>query len=177
MHKEDSKYLVIDASVFKAAGETSKNNDSKNCRDILTQVMKICHKVVVTDELSEEINNHSSRFSRKWRTAMTGKKKHKIIKLDSSNQKNLNSLIESSVKSEKQRMAMIKDAHLLNAASSEDKIIVSLDEEAKSNFQSIINRLKDYKEIMWVNPTINIEPTIEWLRKGAKPDKRLMLKS
>ena len=81
MKNKQSKYLVIDASIARSCGgEDAKHPTSKNCRDFLKAVLKICHSMVMTDELQAEWNKHESTFARKWRVSMIAKRKYKFCK-------------------------------------------------------------------------------------------------
>ncbi|VXD11233.1 hypothetical protein PL8927_140065 [Planktothrix serta PCC 8927] len=78
MKNKQSKYLVIDASVARSCGgEDAKHPTSKNCRDFLNAVLKICHSMVMTPELKVEWNKHESTFARKWRVSMIARRKYK----------------------------------------------------------------------------------------------------
>jgi hypothetical protein len=75
MVKKDSKLLVIDASVGRAAGgENATAPTSVNCREFLKSVLFICHRVVMTPEIKEEWKTHQSNFSREWRCQMVARK-------------------------------------------------------------------------------------------------------
>ena len=69
---------------------------------------------------------------------------------------------------------LLKDIHLIEAALSMDRIVVSLDEKAKFHFASLVVQLPDLNQIMWVNPVAD-ETVIEWLKEGAVPDKKRCL--
>ena len=73
--------------------------------------------------------------------------------------------------------AMLKDMHLIEAALVSDKTVISLDETARNLFCEITDMVPQLKSIMWVNPTSEGEASIDWLRSGAKSNKKLQLGS
>jgi len=88
---------------------------------------------------------------------------------------NLRGKITDVAPDSKSRSGMLKDVHLVEAAFAADRIIISCDktvEEAFAGASAIIHRLQ---EIIWVNPKIDTQSVLEWLRKGAKREKRRTL--
>lgn len=73
------------------------------------------------------------------------------------------------------KIKMLKDAHLIEAALNADKIVISLDDEAKNNYSKITNNFKKLKSVVWVNPVKEGAHVINWLQKGAKPKKSWQL--
>jgi hypothetical protein len=51
-----------------------------------------------------------------------------------------------------------------------DKIIVSLDENARGLFARASGSVKEIKEIVWINPAKKEDTPIEWLKDGANAD-------
>ncbi len=74
MSRGPSRLFVIDTSVAKAAGETD-HPVSKACRDFMRAMLDICHRMVMTSEISAEWNRRQSHYARKWRAAMVARKK------------------------------------------------------------------------------------------------------
>lgn len=167
MKSANSKRLVIDASIARAAGRTD-HPVSKACRAFLEVVLNICHRVVVTQEISEEWNRHQSNFSVLWRSSMVARKKvarHKVAQNDV-----FRTGIQNLDFSEKERAAVLKDAHLIEAASETDLTVVSLDETARGLLRRAAQSVKPLKQVLWVNPTKDEEHTIEWLESGAEDE-------
>ena len=77
--------------------------------------------------------------------------------------------------SEKDRAAVLKDAHLIEAALETDLRVVSLDETARGLLRRAAQNVKPLKQVLWVNPTKDQEHTIEWLEGGAKDDQARQL--
>ncbi len=170
MLAKGSRRLVIDAAVARASGgEDAVYPTSKNCRDFLTAARTICHHIVMTPDISEEWNRHQSNFARRWRVSMEARKKVHHIEVTS--QDKLYDKIECTTTSEKDCQAMFKDLHLIEAALSTDRIVISLDETARKLFSQTAQRVGELKSVMWVNPDKTEDRAIDWLEAGAKPDK------
>jgi hypothetical protein len=62
---------------------------------------------------------------------------------------------------------MAKDLHLVKAAFSHDRIIISMDEEARAAFTRNKKRLGLGEELAWVNPAAADDGEVGWLKRGA----------
>ena len=174
MKNKQSKYLVIDASVARSCGgEDAKHPTSKNCRDFLKAVLKICHSMVMTDELQAEWNKHESTFARKWRVSMIDKRKYKFCK--SVTLSELRNKLEQLKMEHKTREAIWKDICLVEAAIATDKIIISLDDKVRDYLVEVSENIPEVKLILWLNPDKESE-SVKWLEKGAiLENKRLIV--
>ena len=172
MAERTSRRLVIDSSVVRAAGgEGAVHPTSKRCRDFLKALLKICHRVVLSDDIKREWDSAgASRFSQKWLTQMTGR--GKVVKLRNTRNDELRQDIRESAKTERERREMLKDAHLIEAALATDKTVASLDENARSSFRHISTAVPELKPVVWVNPANEDEEPIEWLKNGARPERQ-----
>ena len=127
MARRNSKLLVIDADVARASGRTDEAiGRAKACRDFLKEVRTICHRVVFTPDITEEWDEHQSRFARTWRVAM--KQKGKTHLVEGRVRGDVQVAIENSTDDQGQLDAMEKDRHLLEAALTTDQTIVSMDD-------------------------------------------------
>jgi hypothetical protein len=131
-----SRRLVIDASVGAAAGQTNFPT-SRRSREFLTEVLKISHRAVMTQELAQEWDDHQTRFSRLWRVEMRSRRK--VVDLEHVE----NEQVRSQVRSTK---AVLKDLHLIEAALATDNTVISLDDRARHDLA-----VEATEEIMWVN--------------------------
>jgi hypothetical protein len=167
MTSKTLKRLVIDASVAQAAGgQTAAHPTSKQCRDFLTAVLEICHRVVMTPEISEEWRQHQSSFARGWRVSMEARKK--VTRPDPvPSYHQLYARAESTVLSFKDREAMYKDFCLLEAALHTDRIVVSLDDTVRHLFAGASRAVAELRQIAWVNPDKEAESVLTWLEEGA----------
>ena len=176
MAKVESKQLVIDASVARAAGPLGATHPTAaNCRNFLQAVLDICHQVVMNPEIREEWNKHQSRFARTWLGQMVARKKLvtlKAIPIDP----DLWEFLENLVENDNQRAKIVKDIHLLEAALASDQRIVSLDDNtARKWFNQAAIDHPPLQEIVWVNPDVEAEQPIDWLKRGAPEEPQRML--
>ena len=72
--------------------------------------------------------------------------------------------------------AMLKDAHLVEAALSTDGLIVSLDDEARKGFARASQSIPRIEGIVWVNPERD-RNVRDWLRSGAPRDEKRTLQA
>jgi hypothetical protein len=167
MSRKMSKALVIDASVARSAGET-EHPVSSACRQTLLTVLKVCHRVVMCKEIAREWKKHQSRYSSNWLAAMQSK--GKIVRVEIPEDKVLTEKLERLDVGEKGLRAMLKDLHLVEAARQTDFRIVSGDEAARGLFRLASEQIDELRPILWVNPVIEEDNCIEWLKAGAKKD-------
>jgi N12 class adenine-specific DNA methylase len=142
MKKAKSKVLVIDASVAQAVGS---NAPTKPLRDFLSGVLSICHQVIVSPKIKDEWKQHRSKYFTHWRTSMCSRKK--IKDENAPEDPDFRNNVES-ISDQKKKEAMKKDIHLIEAALAADRVIVSLDDEAKKHFHEFLSKQK----IKWINP-------------------------
>ena len=143
MGKTKSKVLVIDASIAQAVGSSER---TKPLRDFLMGVYNICHQAVTTPEIRIEWKNHHSDVFQLWRKSMYSKKKIKDeehVPEDSPLRQYI-----GLIKDQEQKKEMEKDLHLIEAALTADKIIISLDNKAEKHFGKFLKEQK----IQWINP-------------------------
>jgi hypothetical protein len=149
-----SRRLVIDASVASAAGLAMKP-DSRRCREFLQAVLHISHRATMTPLLREEWKRHQSLFARVWLAEMTSKAKVQDI-ADVRNEE-LRAQAPGTVSAQ-------KDVHLVEAALATDRIVISLDDRARTELS-----VPAAAEVMWVHPVDEGGHVIYWLRNGAAP--------
>lgn len=180
MATEESKRLVIDASVAHAAGE--KEGTSINCRNFLIAVRESCHRLVMTPEIIDEWQRRNdergkkpSRFILTWLAEMTEREKVEVYR-DIPNYEELSSKIEEAIDINQGLQAALKDFILIKAALVTDRIIVSLDEKSRKPFKIAAVQVDELKNIVWVNPNkIEEEAPIDWLEKGAEAESDRLL--
>lgn len=166
MTEKQSKILIIDASVARAAGsEDAVKPVPKQCREFLIEVFEICHKVGITDGIKEEWYKHALS----WLTYM--KSRGKLKEISSKQNASLRDKIASEQSTPENIEAMKKDTILIEAAIVSDGLIISRDEIARELFQDLSLRADELKKICWINPTFESENPIQWLKDGAKKEK------
>jgi len=183
MPAKASKRLVIDADVLlSAGGENATHSRAISCRDFLTSVLKVCHKVVTTSEMTAEWKKKSTKkekgrrlqaFASKWLRSMNARKKR--IFLTPTQNASLRNRVKKSASKERDLEALLNDIHLIEAALGADGILISFDEEARRLFQKAAVTVGELRDITWVNPENEEEKSIQWLDAGApKDDVRLL---
>lgn len=183
MSTKNSKLLVIDTCVLTSSGdENATFPTSKHCHQFLQNVLKICHRAVLTKDLEAEWDNHKSLFGQAWRGNM--ERKGKLIRIKSLEDSSLRAkiymadiLLENLT--ENQRLQVKKDIHLIEAALATDKIVISLDDKTARRFftqaAQEVEELSELKAISWVNPDKPEESPISWLKGGANPEPERLL--
>lgn len=164
--------IVIDASVARAAGETLVPV-SRHCRDSLVKVRQNGHFMVMTEPLNEEWRKHQSRFARAWFTSMTARKQ--VIRLNDEYLPELHLAIAAADVPEKDRAAMLKDIHLLEAAVASNHTVLSLDKVVYRLFARLCVHCGVIKQIIWFNPDEQFEYVIQWLDFDFKYDQQFCL--
>lgn len=171
MANQGSRRLVIDADVVHSAGET-EHPISSACRKFLETVLDARHRVVMTDAILEEWRHHMSRYSRRWRRRMYGRRL--VIQIEVNEDETLRGRIDAAVHRD-QKVIVAKDVHLMEAAIATDRLVTSRDESVRGVFKGASDQVSDLKQIVWVNPTRDEETPIDWLRNGAKAEAHRML--
>ena len=140
-----SRLLVVDASVMRSAGST--DGIAAECMAVLTDILNICHKAVLTDDIQSEWNKHQSGEAKKWRARMVAKKKIKFTRPD---KLFFEEQVESKVPAEfsKDKAELNKDTHLLAAADAADKILLTCDDA----LLKLCNKYNIHQNLEWLNP-------------------------
>lgn len=174
--KKTSKVIVIDTDIARAAGgEGASHPVPKNCRDFLLTFLNSQHYIASSPMLKEEWQKHASNFTRKWLATMVAKRRFKYIVYEPTTA--LEQRIISNLATESIAKAVSKDFHLLEAALSSDKIIVSKDENMRHILCNCSQFVSELRDIVWVNPTNESETPQTWLENGAPADKDRLLGS
>ena len=161
---QESKRLVIDASVLRAAGGIDRRDEtSSRCSRFLQAVLDICHRVVLTPEIESEWNRHVTEFSfsYQWREDMTSRRKFQREK--ETRDPDLRRCIENAAQND-------EDVHLIEAAQYGDRIVVSLDKRARNRFNNAAKTVEAIRGIIWVIPSETEGGTVAWLANGCPVD-------
>ena len=177
MRSRDSKRLVVNASVARAAGgEEATVSVSISCTEFLETFRDECpHHVVMTPELSEEWEENQSKFAATWLRSMIARKRFNYVE-PLVNQA-LRDEIEGTAISENEIEDMQKDFHLLEAARETDQAIISLDETVRGLFAQATQDIGEIRDIVWVNPDRTEEKPLDWLQNGAPPEDHRKLRA
>lgn len=129
----------------------------------------------MTPEISKEWKKHQSRYAQTWLVQMTSRKK--VIRLQAAGVliEDLRHQIEQHTVIASHRDAMLKDVFLIEAACATDWIVTALDDTVRGHFTKICQHVSVMQNVIWINPTIEDEECIIWLRKGAPADEHRRL--
>jgi len=169
-----SRFLVVDASVAGQAGsEGARDPRSVHCHNFLLQILQICHCIVMSEAIRKEWNKHASPRARKWLTQMHGAKK--VEKVETPEDAVLRRRLIEIAASSNATDAAVKDVHLVEAALASDGLIVSMDDEARSLFRELSRQAKQIRHLVWINPAVEEETPIAWLKAGAPTEEHRKL--
>ena len=159
---------MIDTDVLvTAAGEDSLDPRSVECMEFLRQILRICHSVVVSEELEKEWDCHKSRASERWRAEMEDSKK--VLRPTVEMDRMLRRAIKKMAGSFRVTTSLAKDAHLVEAARQTDKLVASADNRARNGFSQCKSAIPWLGDVVWVNPATD-EDLVDWLEQGATSD-------
>jgi hypothetical protein len=171
--KVRSRVLVIDASIARAAGDVSMHPTSRNCREFLQAVLRLCHRMAMTEAIQSEWNRHQGRFARAWRKAMMARRKLENIEV--SPHPSLERRIERAVADKYLAAIIEKDRRLIEAALEAEKRVISLDDHVRKHLRDHHAKLPEVRSICWVNPCTPEEQAIAWLESGAPAERPRLL--
>lgn len=168
MAVKNPKILVVDTDVFSAAsGKNATDPTPIQCRDFLQEILKTGHFVLVTDAVYAEWQRHSSPFADNSFTTMRQRGKVKRVRgeiVDHDLRDKIFAVIQ------KHMIPIVtKDMHLIESARMADEIIASRD-NVRQHFHAAAIHIEELQSIVWVNPTVEAEDCIVWLRQSAPAD-------
>ena len=178
--------IVIDTNVLMSASKDpfniSKIKDQGDiAREFLEQFRDLNNHyyMVVTPELEKEYRKYVDypdtvygAFGTNWRVQMQSL--NRVVRLRNSVvDSKLRSLIINSTSDKDFAQVMLDDVHLIEAAKvpEADKIIVSFEKRCRNAFAETSHIIDVLKIIVWVDPEIEDEKPLEWLKNGARPEK------
>lgn len=168
-----SRRIVVDASVARAAGET-EHPTSQRCRQFLLDMLVICHKVVMSDDIAREWKKHASGYSIRWLAAM--RSKGKVVKVTPLEPDLWQRIIAAADWTVNDIAAMEKDLLLLLAALESDKLVASGDGKIRERFARAAIKVDSLAGITWVNPSLAEDHCRAWLNAGARHADELTLR-
>jgi len=163
-----SRQIVVDASVAGSAGDTD-HPVSVMSRDFLTAILRICHRLVWSEEIKVEWDKHASRFTSSWLATMQSKRKIVVIDIDQGKRDELIELIESAEGwPASWRDAAMKDMLLVSAAWAADGLVASNDDKARKLYARLSDKSPTIGRLVWVNACNSAEDPVQWLEAGAR---------
>jgi hypothetical protein len=167
--------LVIDTSIAHAAGGfESKHPIGTMCRELLSRVLGIGHRMAFGERMKLEWNRHQSLFAGTWLVKMMTM--NKLVPVDDEPMPDHLETMQQHAADPDLVAIMTKDAHLVAAAIRTGNRILSTDEKIRNHFAGKLRVHDEVMALAWVNPTIPDENAIEWLNEGAPMDARRTLR-
>ena len=164
-----SKLLVVDASVLRASGSTEAIYPAAaNCREMLQIILDVCHRTAATAAILEEWNRHQSRFARKWRNSMYAR--GKVVSVPTAECSDVHTALKQSQDLLANEIsAAEKDLHLVAAARSADRVIISPDNAALAIFRKLTPVTGAIADILWIDPVLDLDRLRLWLEADGPP--------
>ena len=165
-----SRVIVVDCGIAHAAGsEEAIHPTSRRCRDFLKSMRQVGHRLGWSSAVAEEWHRHRSAFASKWWVSMHARKK--VVAVSAKEDSRLRDVLTKSSSKKTAREAMLKDAHLLEAAIAAEMRIASLDDTVRRLFAVAAQQHKAIQRIVWVNPDGDFDSVVTWLEAGAVSEK------
>lgn len=158
--------IVIDADIMRSAG-TSEHPHSRNSREVLEAIREGNHRMVQCAPLLAEHKKHRSRFASTWQTSMLSRKQW--VRWEYQADDGLRSVLLAALpeNSSNKEQAVLKDAHLMEAAAATGQCIISKDKSARDLFRLACPALGSHRHILWGEMTLSSEGVIDWVRSGC----------
>lgn len=162
-----SRSIVIDTSIARSAGSSDAScEQASSCRNLLIEVLEICHHFATSPEIEKEWNKHQSPFSVAWLTEM--ERRGKVDRYNSTKITGLSGAIGKLKKVDQGgRAKMQKDRHLVEAARVADKIIATYDGKAATHFRWLAQSFEPIVGIQWLDVSKSPATAISFLRRIA----------
>jgi hypothetical protein len=165
----DRKVIVVDADVARACNpDRSPATVSGRCARVLLSILRICHRLAVTEAGKREWADHQSLFFSTWRTEMESREK--CDECPDALPAALTDRIVGAVTTGRAEWRVRKDLHLLGAALASDRIVVSCEDKARRDFAGAAASVGQIADVHWVNPRLgDLTEIVSWLEEGAPP--------
>ena len=172
--------LVVDADIVRSAGTAQATHPrSSLCRLVLEEVSDSGHSIVLSKALSAEWRRHMSGYSYTWLTRMQSSSR--IIRVSDDDLPDLTGTLNDcscSATDDRRREAIAKDIHLVATAMAPQagKAVVSADRAVRSYLIVHVPCDARIGVVVWVNPEIEGDRCLEWLKAGAKLERNRQLR-
>jgi ribonuclease D len=174
MGKVHSRSLVVDASIARAAGsEGAAHPTAHRCRACLLAIRDVCHRLVMTEAIREEWDEHQSRFTRRWLRSMFARRK--VDRLDLAVDSVFRERVAEAAPDDAVAAIVVKDCHLIEAARAADRSVLALDDTVRDHFRRAASQVRELRDVSWVNPCSAKEAAIRWLEEGAPRERKRFL--
>ena len=152
--------IVVDASIAHAAGSfESKHPTGIRCRECLAAVRGTGHRLAWNAPIKSEWTSHESAFASSWRAEMFRRGKVTVVPDDSIGE------VRAAVATAptERHSALLKDAHIVEAALNSDHRVLSCDSKACGHWRTVCEAYAPIGIINWVDPTNDHQGANAWL--------------
>jgi hypothetical protein len=178
------KCLVIDASVVRSASFADDPVASK-CWECLETIYVTCHKAILTADIEREWYDVAllpasgsavrTTYITGWLAAMEAR--GKLLRQNIPRNSDLRRKINRIGLDPNDRMELIADIHLIEAAVATDKTVLSRDDAARRILTTAVRYFPELGPIVWCNPVTQHPGVIDWMKTGAKTVRAWQLRS
>jgi hypothetical protein len=158
------EHAIVDACVAASVGNPT-HEKFVGAREIIDYFSDGPVGVFMTDDLLAEWRRHASRFMKSWLANMVarGRTRHEKDKRISDFRKALLRVPEN-----EGRVAMLKDAHLVEAAIWFQLGVLSLDDKQRKYLQNLVQYYPLVGKVQWFNPASDQKMCMLWLQAGCR---------
>jgi hypothetical protein len=152
----------VDTNILQGASRTDDGPPAGvRCRAVLSDILQICHRAVISPPLEEEYRRHASDYGDRWWSAMT--RKNKVVRTPARETSRARRWLQSeALASNAQREELRKDMHLVMAALETDELIVTSEIRSRDLLRGVVS--DDDHTPGWV---VLGDDTTAWLADGA----------
>lgn len=149
--------FVVDANILRSAGDKEATHpDAREARDVLRDILEICHHVVLSEEAHKEWIKHQSPIGSIWAANMKSRGKIEKVELELLG---YDQVLSSTIEDENILAARRKDLHLVIAALRHGNcIIISNDRRAANGFDMLSDEIPEFGRLEWWGAGCTIPP-------------------
>lgn len=158
-----NNHTIVDTCVAASVGDPTSPR-YQTARDVVDFLKSGPVGICMTDELLIEWRKHASRYMTRWLASMVsrGRTRHEIDKRVNGYRRALLKIPEN-----QGRAAIVKDAHLVEAAILHGLGIISLDDRQRKLLRRFVASYELVGKVQWFNPVDQHSECLRWLKDGA----------
>ncbi|MBL7492827.1 hypothetical protein I6A60_14105 [Frankia sp. AgB1.9] len=157
--------LVVDASVGSSAGHKEHPQSSRSRHALMTIQASTC-LVGLSRSLLAEWKDHESAYGVRWRAAMVAARRLRVH--DVPENPRLRARLADALPKESERKALLKDTHLIEAALSLDRRLVSSDHISRRLAENAAATISEVSAVQWADAVESPDETCGWIAAGAR---------
>jgi hypothetical protein len=153
--------LIVDACVAQGVGHANANIDVVEAKRVLDALKDGPAGILMTPLLMQEWKNHASRFMIRWLAQMQSRKR--IIRRPDRRVQDFRTALTGTLAVEHGRVAVEKDAHLVEAAILYRAGVLSTDEQQRRLLQKVASGYPRAGLVQWFNPGTQAALVLAWI--------------